>query len=297
MASSMGNASGKSDGDGTCEMKDEEGYEQQYMGLIGHGCDEHVGYTQGSYAEADSMLASPRLNLRLYQNPRLTFSPQVSELMQVHNYAFSHSTTDIMDFFGERPIPVLITWSYGGSEVAVTGSWDNWERREQLQSSGKDLVLIKMLPSGVYHYGFIVDEHLRYAPELPWECDNSGTAYNILDVQEHVPELQDSLAEFQPPSSPLSSYNNEPLTDDDFSKPPPDMPTQLQFISPQLQLTTSHESPATPRHETLNHLYIHKTDDSNRSSSSSDHSPVALASTYRFLQKYVTVVLYKPRRE
>lgn len=48
---------------------------------------------------------------------------------------------------------------------------------------GKDFVILKMLPSGVYHYRFIVDERLRYAPDLPWERDDSGNAYNVLDLQ------------------------------------------------------------------------------------------------------------------
>lgn len=55
--------------------------------------------------------------------------------------------------------------------------------RENLHKVGKDFVILKMLPSSVFHYRFIVDDQLRYAPELPWECDDSGTAYNILDVQ------------------------------------------------------------------------------------------------------------------
>lgn len=48
---------------------------------------------------------------------------------------------------------------------------------------GKDFVILKMLPAGVFHYRFIVDEQLMYASDLPWECDDSGTAYNILDVE------------------------------------------------------------------------------------------------------------------
>jgi len=29
----------------------------------------------------------------------------------------------------EQGIPVLITWNYGGNNVAVEGSWDNWTSR------------------------------------------------------------------------------------------------------------------------------------------------------------------------
>lgn len=42
---------------------------------------------------------------------------------------------------------------------------------------------MKVLPSGVYQYRFIVDGQWRYAPDMPWAQDETGTAYNILDLQ------------------------------------------------------------------------------------------------------------------
>jgi hypothetical protein len=29
----------------------------------------------------------------------------------------------------EQGIPTMITWTYGGKEVAVEGSWDDWKTR------------------------------------------------------------------------------------------------------------------------------------------------------------------------
>lgn len=55
--------------------------------------------------------------------------------------------------------------------------------RMPLQRSGKDFTIMKVLPSGVYQYRFIVDGQWRYAPELPWAQDDVGAAYNILDLQ------------------------------------------------------------------------------------------------------------------
>lgn len=34
----------------------------------------------------------------------------------------------------EQGIPVMITWSYGGNNVAVEGSWDNWTTRWDLMT-------------------------------------------------------------------------------------------------------------------------------------------------------------------
>ena len=54
--------------------------------------------------------------------------------------------------------------------------------REMLQSLGKEFVIIKTLPSGIYHYRFMVDGWLTCAPDLPWVCDDSGNSYNVLDL-------------------------------------------------------------------------------------------------------------------
>lgn len=55
--------------------------------------------------------------------------------------------------------------------------------RMPLQRSGKDFTIMKVLPSGVYQYRFIVDGQWRYAPDMPWDQDETGNAYNILDLQ------------------------------------------------------------------------------------------------------------------
>lgn len=61
--------------------------------------------------------------------------------------------------------------------------------REPLWSIGKDFTVVKLLPSGVYHYRFIVDERLRYTPDSPFELDDSGNGYNVLDVQVNVTDF------------------------------------------------------------------------------------------------------------
>lgn len=42
---------------------------------------------------------------------------------------------------------------------------------------------MKVLPSGVYQYRFIVDGQWRYIPDMPWAQDDAGNAYNILDLK------------------------------------------------------------------------------------------------------------------
>ncbi|KAK8275622.1 hypothetical protein V6Z11_D10G148600 [Gossypium hirsutum] len=103
-------------------------------------------------------------------------------MMQIRNHPLVQKSTHYKDFHQEQKRAVMITWCFGGKRVAITGSWENWKTIEPLHSLGKDFIIIKMLPFGVYHYQFIVDELRRYAPNLPCEFDESGNAYNILDL-------------------------------------------------------------------------------------------------------------------
>lgn len=54
--------------------------------------------------------------------------------------------------------------------------------RKPLQRAGKDHSIVLVLPSGVYHYKFIVDGEQRYIPELPHVADETGRVCNLLDV-------------------------------------------------------------------------------------------------------------------
>lgn len=58
-----------------------------------------------------------------------------------------------------------------------------WSRKK-LKKSGKDFTIMKALPSGVYHYRFMVDGEWKHAPDVPWMIDQeTGNVYNILDLQ------------------------------------------------------------------------------------------------------------------
>lgn len=111
--------------------------------------------------------------------------------------------------------------------------------------------------------------------------------YFYCRVQDYVPENLDTVAGFEPPQSPASSYNDTFPTPQDFSKEPPSLPSHLHLTLlnvPLLEETTS--SLPRPQHVTLNHLYVEK--------GKNLRSVVALGLTHRYRSKYVTVALYKP---
>ncbi|KAL0438254.1 UNVERIFIED_CONTAM: SNF1-related protein kinase regulatory subunit beta-2 [Sesamum latifolium] len=57
---------------------------------------------------------SPPPSPRASQSP-LMFRPQTS--------------LGYEDMYDEQGVPTMITWSYGGKDVAVEGSWDDWKSR------------------------------------------------------------------------------------------------------------------------------------------------------------------------
>ncbi|XP_059661252.1 SNF1-related protein kinase regulatory subunit beta-2-like [Cornus florida] len=285
----MGNVSGKKDEAGPSATKNEEG--EEYMEYA-HGGAQVSYHAPGPFPE--SMVQSPPHSPRAYQSP-LMFTPQVpmvpfqrsGEIIQIQSKESTQSTTDYEGMLPEKGIPTMITWSYDGKQVAIEGSWDNWKTREFLQRSGKEFIIMKVLRSGVYHYRFIVDGQWRYAPELPRECDNMGNIFNILDLQDYIPEVLDNVSVSESPPSPVSSYNNSAFSSEDFNEKLPELPPLLQK-TPLDQPSSSKdatESTEKPLAAVLDHLYIQK--------GCTGQSMVALSSTHRFRTKYVTVVLYK----
>ncbi|PON90293.1 SNF1-related protein kinase regulatory subunit beta [Trema orientale] len=285
----MGNVNAREDGSSSPSVAEEES----------GGGSAQEGRAEQSPAPTDGvpelMGQSPPHTPRATHSP-LMFTPQVPVVplqrpdeIHIPSPSWMQTSSGFEDMSCEQAIPTMITWTYGGKEVAVEGSWDNWKMRVPLQRSGKDFTIMKVLPSGVYQYRFIVDGQWRYAPELPCAKDDAGNSYNILDLQDYVPEDIESISGFEPPQSPESSYNNLQLGSEDFSKEPPLVPPHLQMTLLNLPASSYMEIPppmSRPQHVVLNHLYMQK-------GRSGGPSVVALGTTHRFLAKYVTVVLYK----
>ncbi|CAO2814412.1 unnamed protein product [Amaranthus hypochondriacus] len=251
-------------------------------------------YQHGHNNSSESMSNSPPESPRRSRSP-LMFTPQLpvapldkDDGSYFHNGMWQTQWPGAADQPPEKGIPTVIIWNLGGNKVAVEGSWDNWTSRKTLQRSGKDHAILLVLPSGIYHYKFIVDGEARYTPDLPHVSSEMGHYCNVLDVHDYVPESLDSVAEFEPPPSPESSYSHSFPDDDDFSKEPMIVPSQLQLTV--LGIQSSDEAPSSrPQHVMLNHLFIEK-------GWAATQSVIALGLTHRFQSKYVTAILYKPLR-
>lgn len=272
----MGNANGR-----------EEGSENGGADEVSEGSN-HV--PSGRVPSADLMVSSPPRDPHQSRAP-LLFSSQAPVLPLQRNDGPSfnqlrqNEAQRAVDHPLEQGIPTIITWSFGGNNVAVEGSWDNWRTSKALQRSGKDHSILLVLPSGIFRYRFIVDGEVRYIPDHPTETDEMDRVCNLLDVHDYVPENLESVAEFEAPQSPESSYSQVFPGDEDFAKDPILVPPQLtsSAVSSENQKDTASSK---PQHVVLNHLFMEK--------DRSLQSVVALGLTHRFQSKYVTVVLYKP---
>ncbi|XP_054818293.1 SNF1-related protein kinase regulatory subunit beta-1-like isoform X2 [Prosopis cineraria] len=204
------------------------------------------------------------------------------------NHIRQNESHGIVDQPPERQIPVILTWHHGGNHVCVEGSWDNWTHRQILQRSGKDYSILMVLPLGIYHYKFVVDGQPRYLPEFPHVANEMGHVYNLLDVNDYVPEIPKCVTEFEAPPSPDSSYGQSFLTDEDFAKEPVAVPSLLHLtVLNKENSNVGTPSNSKPKHVVLNHVF---TDEN-----SACQSVIGLGLTHRFQSKYVTVVLYKPQ--
>uniref|UniRef100_A0A0E0PPB4 Association with the SNF1 complex (ASC) domain-containing protein n=1 Tax=Oryza rufipogon TaxID=4529 RepID=A0A0E0PPB4_ORYRU len=278
----MGNASGK------------EGEEN---GHVAAGAAAGVAGSAGAAARAPPPLMPPDAVMRELPPPvPYVFTPQVpvaplhipTEFSPVFNNSWiNESDESTNNHPQEKGIPTLISWSQGGNEVFVEGSWDNWTSRRVLEKSGKDHTILLVLPSGVYHYRIIVDGEPKYVPELPHVADEGGQVANLLDVHDYIPESLGSVAGFDAPPSPEHSYDLQLPGDEEFAKEPPILPPQL-VMSVLGDTDNSEEQTLKPKHVVLNHLYIEK--------GWGSQSLLALGVTHRFQSKYVSFVLYKPLR-
>ncbi|RAL38969.1 hypothetical protein DM860_014795 [Cuscuta australis] len=285
----MGNANGREDG--LPGSSDEvSGRSDGESGMLDQAPSSRVPSADlMSNSPLQSPHRSPSPLLFAPQVPVAPLQPQGGDGAPVFNQIWSSEPHVTVDHTPEQGIPTLITWSHGGHNVTVEGSWDNWRSRKILQGSDKDHNVILVLPSGVYHYKFIVDGKVRYIADLPWVADELGRVCNILDVNNRVPENLHSVSEFEAPPSPDSTYDQAFLGEEDFAKDPLVVPPQLHLTVLDSDEPDETDASSKPQHVVLNHLFIEK-------EWSSSQSSVALGLTHRFQAKYVTVVLYKPLR-
>ncbi|KAJ3073450.1 Protein kinase, AMP-activated, beta [Podochytrium sp. JEL0797] len=227
-------------------------------------------------------------------------------------------------------IPVMVSWTGGGRVVHITGTFNNWKQKIRLTKSKSDFSTVIDMPAGDTHrFKFIVDDEWKCSEDLPIASDSEGNLVNYLEVLDEfgdqIHDGFDNLAHDDTVVSPLgespeSSYTSQipPYLNWHIdhqppavlsttptsahhphsapSSPPPLPTTAPPLLPPHLEKVflnapvpvTSHRDDnlilPVPSSVTLNHLYACSIRD----------GVMALSTTTRYKQKYVTTILYKP---
>lgn len=78
-------------------------------------------------------------------------------------------------------VPTVLTWTGGGDEVLVAGSFSNWTPIPLIKSH-KDFLTVLELPPGHYSLRFLVNGEWRCNSDLPTAQDAAGELANVLDI-------------------------------------------------------------------------------------------------------------------
>ncbi|XP_057306944.1 5'-AMP-activated protein kinase subunit beta-2-like isoform X1 [Hydractinia symbiolongicarpus] len=207
----------------------------------------------------------------------------------------------------ETTVPVVFHWEYGGKEVYLSGSFNDWKTRIPMTFSGGEFAAIIELPRGTHQFKYLVDGNWIHDPNQKTIDDTFGGRNNVIVVKESDFDATEALLKDECGSnlqsvastsslrhSPPGSYGqlipppNVTLIHDNFNAAviPPSLPPHLLNVILNKD-SVDGEDPTllpVPNHVALNHLYALSIKD----------SVMTLSATHRYKRKYVTTILYKP---
>ncbi|KAI9594070.1 hypothetical protein BDF19DRAFT_445821 [Syncephalis fuscata] len=231
----------------------------------------------------------------------------------------------------EQLVSTIITWNGGGNVVYVTGTFNRWRRKIKMLKSSpsdEDFTTVLHLPVGTHQLKFIVDDEWRCSEDLATAPDINGNLVNYVSVDPDMltenmgslPDASEGGAHVSFPSSPEGSYTSHrpayldlalqphpitlpneatdtTITSTDASSiateaaavrrmQPPTLPPHLEHVLLNTVTVSRDDESAlpTPQHVELNHLYACSIRD----------GVMAMATTKRYREKYITTVYYKP---
>ncbi|KAI1317937.1 hypothetical protein EDD11_007459 [Mortierella claussenii] len=106
-------------------------------------------------------------------------------------------------------VPTIITWSQGGTNVYVTGTFNNWKQKVRLNKSTSDFSTILNLPPGTHRIKFIVDDEWKCSTELSAATDAEGNLVNFLEVDDEEQDELEGGHDIPINDSPAGSYTDQ----------------------------------------------------------------------------------------
>ena len=218
--------------------------------------------------------------------------------------SLTDETTHVQE---SNSINFTFKWVYGGNEVFVIGSFNNWKERLRMDKRQNEFILEKELEKGtVCEYKFIVDNDWRFAHDQLTKKDQHGNINNWIDTA-NIPETQKTVEEHK-----LADMYSQDLCSDLTSIEPDPLPAHLHHVlanhsndydyrnkdtvpygstitQTNAQLAgedaLSFEELPMPSHVILNHMGLRVKD-----------RVLGLTISQRYRDKIFTVIYYKPYR-
>eukprot|EP00794_Sanderia_malayensis_P000343 gene343-976_t len=239
------------------------------------------------------------------QAPERT-APYEKEIRKIPSILSDEDEEEARAHRGRRKltVPTVFRWEYGGKEVYLSGSFNEWKTRIPMSYSGGEFNAIIELLEGEHQFKFLVDGHWIHDPNQPTVNDTYGGRNNVVMIKKSdfdAGEALDvdagqqkgsfgSLRQSSPPGSygQLVPSPNTPVVIHDslHSSVPPMLPPHLLNVILNKD-AIDQEDPTllpVPHHVALNHLYALSIKD----------GVMTLSATHRYRRKYVTTVFYKP---
>lgn len=211
---------------------------------------------------------------------------------------------ELPQYTDTNQVTVTFKWNFGGNDVFVIGSFNEWKERIRMERRGGEYVLEKELERGItYEYKFVIDNEWRFAPDQPTKRDQHGNINNWIDTT-HLPIIKKPSEEQK-----IADMYTQELCSDLTAVEPDPLPIHLHYVianhnnlhdyrsketvpyNSAIQLTNaqlagedklpSNELPL-PSHVILNHMGLRAND-----------KVLGLTCTNRFKEKFVTTIYYK----
>lgn len=205
----------------------------------------------------------------------------------------------------KKMLPFVIKWTGGGANVAIAGSFNQWNKLTMVKSE-KDFVAIVDLPEGEHEYKFFVDGEWKTNPQEQTIDSSIGTENNMISIKESdFEEFENALLK-DPNDKKGKSFGGEAKevakdegeTKDEYCqvipeyqgwekiRGPPVLPPHL------LQVILNKDTPISceptllpePNHVMLNHMYALSIRD----------GMMVLSTSHRYRKKCVTTLIYRP---
>jgi hypothetical protein len=110
--------------------------------------------------------------------------------------------------FNHYALIVRITWTYGGKEVFIVGSFTNWDYMIKMNKNiigvtpVFEISMVRLfwdynfafqyVKEGSYYYYFVVDGKVRFAPDQPSTIDKKQKIVNFIEIDRYMIERAES---------------------------------------------------------------------------------------------------------